>query len=191
MSRNGSGTVFTALNLPTLFRLKSPQSLTKSQYNWYKVAIVDIKMTVANQNGEGSTAYFHLAAAASMADTYFPPFARIWDYQQENAWKGINMTCRKPCRFKNELNNHGSDNSSHESGCIHIRICEGLEEQTCCTKLENTKDQDFTTLKICSFMSKWEPLDSFWLLSSLKQQETAGSLQISATWHVTGWLFSC
>lgn len=57
-------------------KLKSPQSLTKSQYSWYAVAIVDERTTITSQNGVGSTAYFHLTAAASMAEMYFPAFAR-------------------------------------------------------------------------------------------------------------------
>lgn len=56
--------------------LKRPQSLTKSQYNWYTVAIDDEIITVASRDGVGAAAYFHLMAAASMADMYLPAFAR-------------------------------------------------------------------------------------------------------------------
>lgn len=60
------------------FTWSKPQSFTKSQYNWYTVAPLDITTTRHNHPTPLalSFSYATLAPAANIAETYFPRLTR-------------------------------------------------------------------------------------------------------------------
>lgn len=58
------------------FNCSKPQSFTKSQYNWYTVAALDMMTTRHSHPTLPSFSYATLAPAANIADTYFPRFTR-------------------------------------------------------------------------------------------------------------------
>jgi hypothetical protein len=100
---------------------RRPQSLTKSQYNWYIVAILDTMTTSDNHPALLLFSYATLVPAASIADTYFPRFTMWFMSPSSNH---LLAHCHDNSKNTNSFRNHHKKDhcnlATHVMPCIYL-----------------------------------------------------------------------